>query len=954
MANFRREVVGYKKLNLQPIQPEGLLAVARAGGELEQKVANFMFRVADQAGLTADRQAEAAGERAGRQAALARRPGRMQVTDGSSATEMAGGTPARRQVNLSGDRQKFIDTLMPAAIEASRRTGVDPRIIVAQAAQETGWGRAAPGNNYFGIKSHGKAGGQTFTTHEVIDGKRVKIQDSFRSFASPEDSVAGYADFILQNPRYSNFRGTQGLDAQLSALQASGYATDPNYSNSVGAIARSIAFMPNAQAAASAPAAQPTGEAAAAPKPSAAPSAQQVAAPAVVTRLPGDGETFQVSGRDTVYGRAYDAAGTRTFLQLLDSEIRSTTAQAFRLHENDPAQLSVTLETLKRAQLRDDVPEEIRAEYEVAFDAAAQRYIFQAHANADRQQKEANIQAFEHRSLELGTDIERMLQSFDPELPGVENSIAEAQIAIDDHYDTAVANGVMTWQQAETGKVKSRSDTAVRFYLRQASALDPDELVAMREAMQAEFKAGGLQGLTDAGWQKLEIGLKQAEANAKGEAAAIVRDVEKEGTRLADRALAGFDITQEELNRFVIEAGKSGEDSLVAAALMKIDAAEAIRDLPLREAARHIEKMRAGLAKDASDAEIAAVAFAEERLQKLAELAEKDPVAYEIQRGRLTLEPIALDSEEAMDASLAIRRDQMRAVAERFGRDVPYFRSGEVSALSRAIIENPEAFPDFAASIASVFGADAKKVLAEIGPEMPTLAHAAAIMVATGDRSLAVDLAQAISAKQKGEWKAKMPSEQRFAATALPMLGSSLSFMDGTRANVLGAAQLLLERDGNLLGFDPDEVHKPESIAHASLKRALNRALGAQLVGGETTGGLGEINGSSVIVPTGMTERAAAGIVQSLDATDLASLPAIASVNGVEISPDQLRYAKLVTVDDGVYRVALGDPHGWDPQYVLGENGELWTLDLNAIEANRRNRPVRRNRYGFLQPGLDE
>ena len=98
-------------------------------------------------------------------------------------------------------REEFIAMLLPAAIQASQRTGIDPRIIVAQAAQETGWGRSAPGNNYFGIKSHGKGGGQTFTTHEVINGKRVKINDSFRQFGSPAESVMGYADFMTQNKR---------------------------------------------------------------------------------------------------------------------------------------------------------------------------------------------------------------------------------------------------------------------------------------------------------------------------------------------------------------------------------------------------------------------------------------------------------------------------------------------------------------------------------------------------------------------------------------------------------------------------------------------------------------------------------------------------------------------------------------------------------------------------------
>ncbi|MGF2227185.1 MULTISPECIES: glycoside hydrolase family 73 protein [unclassified Brucella] len=172
------------------------------------------------------------------------------VAGGASPTSGAatGTTPTTgATVDLSGDKQKFIDTLLPAAIEHGQRIGVDPRIIVAQAAQETGWGKSAPGNNFFGIKSHGQGGGQNLTTHEVINGQRVKINDSFRTFASPQDSVAGYADFIASNKRYRPMREAQGLDAQLQALGASGYATDPNYARSVGAIARSINLPQQAQ-----------------------------------------------------------------------------------------------------------------------------------------------------------------------------------------------------------------------------------------------------------------------------------------------------------------------------------------------------------------------------------------------------------------------------------------------------------------------------------------------------------------------------------------------------------------------------------------------------------------------------------------------------------------------------------------------------------------------------------
>lgn len=130
----------------------------------------------------------------------------------------------------------FIQKMTPFALDASAKTGVDPRIILAQAANETGYGAHAPGNNYFGIKGPG----QTLQTTEVVDGQSVPQAASFRGYDSPAASFGDYAAFLNKNPRYAPMRNAQGLDAQVSALGQSGYATDPDYAAKVGKIAHSI------------------------------------------------------------------------------------------------------------------------------------------------------------------------------------------------------------------------------------------------------------------------------------------------------------------------------------------------------------------------------------------------------------------------------------------------------------------------------------------------------------------------------------------------------------------------------------------------------------------------------------------------------------------------------------------------------------------------------------------
>lgn len=125
---------------------------------------------------------------------------------------------------MADRRTTFIQTYMPYAQEASAMTGIDPSVILAQAAHETGWGRKAPGNNFFGIKG----GGQTFATHEYIGGKRVNMKAGFRRYDNPRDSFLDWAK-LMHKPPYAGVLAAETPEEQIKALKAAGYATDPAY-----------------------------------------------------------------------------------------------------------------------------------------------------------------------------------------------------------------------------------------------------------------------------------------------------------------------------------------------------------------------------------------------------------------------------------------------------------------------------------------------------------------------------------------------------------------------------------------------------------------------------------------------------------------------------------------------------------------------------------------------------
>jgi len=133
----------------------------------------------------------------------------------------------------------FLMRIAPRAIMVAQELGIDPRIVAAQAALETGWGKSVKGNNLFGIKSHGKADGLMVQTHEVLDGKRQKITDSFRQYESFDDSIEDYGLFLRENYRYQPMLEADTLEEQITALGKSGYATDPEYAKKIADIAKS-------------------------------------------------------------------------------------------------------------------------------------------------------------------------------------------------------------------------------------------------------------------------------------------------------------------------------------------------------------------------------------------------------------------------------------------------------------------------------------------------------------------------------------------------------------------------------------------------------------------------------------------------------------------------------------------------------------------------------------------
>ena len=163
-----------------------------------------------------------------------------------SAANVAG---AAAQLLPGTDPVGFVRALAPHAAAAARKLGVSVRVLLAQAALETGWGKHLPSrndgsssNNMFGIKAGGAWDGAKVNvpTLEYENGVAVRRHDQFRAYGSPAASFADYARLISDSPRYARALG-QGENAAgfANALVRGGYATDPSYAEKITAIANS-------------------------------------------------------------------------------------------------------------------------------------------------------------------------------------------------------------------------------------------------------------------------------------------------------------------------------------------------------------------------------------------------------------------------------------------------------------------------------------------------------------------------------------------------------------------------------------------------------------------------------------------------------------------------------------------------------------------------------------------
>lgn len=145
--------------------------------------------------------------------------------------------------------EAFVNAILPHAEAAAKKLGIPAKVLVAQSALETGWGKHLPINasgqpsyNFFGIKADSSWRGakQTVNTLEFEGGAMVQRKAAFRAYDSVSASFNDFVQFLQENPRYSQALADKSDPERFArALQKAGYATDPQYADKLIAIMHS-------------------------------------------------------------------------------------------------------------------------------------------------------------------------------------------------------------------------------------------------------------------------------------------------------------------------------------------------------------------------------------------------------------------------------------------------------------------------------------------------------------------------------------------------------------------------------------------------------------------------------------------------------------------------------------------------------------------------------------------
>ncbi|KAA3526127.1 hypothetical protein GOZ80_14080 [Agrobacterium vitis] len=943
MANRLPQPVGYRPFRVQPILQEGVLPSPRDDGELERKVSIGLARMADEFGQQADRQAMLAGQKAGEAEALAGAPGASTVT--GDAVGPVDGPRQGRLVNpkaANAEAAKARDYLVA-------QHGFSPAqaaAFVGHGMQESAFDTQASGDNgsAFGIMQWRGDRQTALRQFAAKSGRNVVDLPTQLDFAVSElkstEKSAGDKFFASGNVQ-------DAVSALMSYERPAGWTpgnptAGHGYDNRLGyalSFAPADGGQPSAVAAPDSAVPAPS-DGAAKPTYRSMPSASSVA-PVSVTPVsvpvkiePGKAGTFRPKEGDTIYARAYNVAGEKTYIQQLELTLLQDQDAVYDKYKDDPAMLQKAYGELLQAHKQEHLFPEIEADYTAAYNKRAYGLVRQAQDAQQTRIKQQDRGDFLGRVGTLEDTKSRAMAGIDFKSDSAPARLADLQATIDDHYDTAVAKGVISAADAERAKRASRGDMMVTYYTKQAQSLPADDIASMRKSMTADYSAGKLDGVDADSWDKIDAGMMAAERARRTQDEKSDKDLTKRGEDFASRIARGMPVSADEFARFQLDAATAPKGSeIVGSTLTRMKVSDAIRTLPIEE----VEKRLPSLLGDKATADDRD--FSRKLIESHRKELQTDPIGVAERFGILPPSaglPIDGDADPStVSGAFSERINQAEAVARHFGVQPKYFRPGEVDQIEKTVTTDPERGVSIAAGLVDAAGRNAPQVLRELGQDAPAVSGAGEIMALGGNVKAARDLLAGYGKTPDGKAypdmkvTARVPQAQKIAGGALVFSPDQVNSLDAQAAAI--ARKRLYDA-----GIDPKT---PD--AKPIYERAFQEAAGASFAGSVQYGGFAGYDRGmfyrekQVLVPPTVRADRFGTVIEAISDADLGGVKA---KNGRAWTAADFQKAMPVAVDGG-YVFALGDPASSTPMFIAGEDGKPILLDLGNMGALKKRVP---------------
>ncbi|WP_421440661.1 lysozyme [Agrobacterium tumefaciens] len=649
----------------------------------------------------------------------------------------------------------------------------------------------------------------------------------------------------------------------------------------------------------------------------------------------------------TIGGEAFDNAALSAWGWRMQEGISNDLYAAQQQFEEDPAGYARAAQEIRK-KYADELPNDPKARemFDKSFVNQNQAYTRNVNAQYEKKLRGEQLASFSAGYSSKLVDFERQAQVLGANPEG-DAIIAEQTTTFQRSIDGAEAQGILTPAQAAKYKLDV-AETAARGRIQGVyDALPtPEQKEAFATGLLNDWKEqkgplaalpyDTVKGISNTLFNDAREQINRRTASNKAEKIRIDALVEDDVASIAatgkglDPASSGLDPAKvsEIVGPEGMQKWRLGQDraNRIYAATNGMEV-QSTTDLNQRLT---LMKPEAGKPGYADELEI--YEAARKRAQDVLKERQTDPLGQAARGGAIEVQPIDATSADELSRTLTLRKTQRDQVAGLYQQQVPVFRPGEKEALSAAILRKPEMLPAFAMSVQEAFGNEAPRVLSEISEDGPIIAHAAGLSLASGDTSIANDVADTLANKREKVYTAKMPAQGEMSNFANGEIAGAMYADPRTQSALVQTASILFEQMANQHGFDATDLKTEGSVARAAFSRAIDRAAGARTIGDKTFGGLTEVNGARIIVPSDMEKERPALLLGGLTQAQMEKLPPIDSSNDFKIPIEKIRQAKLVSVGDGLYRVALNDPLSDDPKYLRAAGGAFWTLNIRQLD----------------------